>query len=178
MDLGLNCPGHCLHSMTIASIKEIKNALNQHSAQELSDICIRLAKYKLENKELLHYLLFESRQETHYVESIKAKLAELFAGINNSNAYFVKKSLRKIIRTANRYARYSNDECTAIELWIYVAGKSQVLIKPIGNSASLQKIVASLVEKIKKAIINLHPDLQYDYHQKLKYLGLDKTLLE
>lgn len=164
--------------MTIASIKEIKNALNQHTALELSDICIRLAKYKLENKELLHYLLFESRREADYVESIKAKLAEQFAGINNSHAYFVKKSVRKIIRTAHRYARYSNDECTAIELWIYVAGQCQLLLQPFGNNPSLQKIQASLVQKIKKAIINLHPDLQYDYHQKLKYLGLDKTLLE
>jgi hypothetical protein len=39
--------------METASISEIKKELKTLTPQQLQDICIRLAKYKKENKELL-----------------------------------------------------------------------------------------------------------------------------
>ena len=38
----------------------IKKELSGLSVQQLTDICLRLAKYKKDNKELLNYLLFDA----------------------------------------------------------------------------------------------------------------------
>jgi hypothetical protein len=47
--------------MTFATLAEIKKELQQVDADLLQTLCLRLAKYKKENKELLGYLLFESQ---------------------------------------------------------------------------------------------------------------------
>ena len=57
--------------MKAASINEIKQELNVITPAKLLDLCIRLAKYKKENKELLSYLLFEADDEAAFIESVK-----------------------------------------------------------------------------------------------------------
>ena len=49
--------------MTTASLAELKRALRNVPLGDLPDLCIRLARYKKENKELLSYLLFEADDE-------------------------------------------------------------------------------------------------------------------
>jgi len=44
--------------MKAASSKEIKSALIEQSPTQLTELCLRLARFKKENKELLTYLLF------------------------------------------------------------------------------------------------------------------------
>ena len=46
--------------MKASSINEIKKELEQRSNTELLSFCLRLAKFKKENKELLTFLLFEA----------------------------------------------------------------------------------------------------------------------
>lgn len=43
--------------MQIASISEIKKELQTLHAAQLVDLCIKIAKYKKDNKEFLNYLL-------------------------------------------------------------------------------------------------------------------------
>ena len=57
--------------MKTATVKEIKTELTHRSTQELIELCLRLSRFKKENKELLTYLLFESTHEEGYIESIK-----------------------------------------------------------------------------------------------------------
>ena len=48
-----------LFFMKAASLKEIKTELDQRSTQELLELCLRLSKFKKENKEsysLIYYL--------------------------------------------------------------------------------------------------------------------------
>ncbi|MCB0546499.1 MAG: hypothetical protein KDD19_02870 [Phaeodactylibacter sp.] len=45
--------------MKAATIRELKQAMDNLSAGELVELCLRLARFKKENKELLTYLLFE-----------------------------------------------------------------------------------------------------------------------
>ena len=79
--------------MQSASLSAIKNEL-QHIPQEaLVELCIRMAKYKKENKELLNYLLFENTNEQEYVNAIKKEMQEAFAEMNVSNMFFAKKSI-------------------------------------------------------------------------------------
>ncbi len=88
--------------MKAASLKEIKQVLENSTKTELSEVCMRLAKYKKENKELLTFLLFEAGNLQAYIKTVKVEIDNLFSDINQSNLYFAKKSLRKILRTINK----------------------------------------------------------------------------
>ena len=89
--------------MKPASITELKYELKQLSQAQLIELCLRLAKYKLENKELLHYLLFEAQDEDAFVRQVEAILERQFKEIPKmSNQYLLKKSLRKILRFLNK----------------------------------------------------------------------------
>src|SRR4051812_13770500 len=105
--------------MKAATIHEIKQELLAVKPNQLAELCLRLAKFKKENKELLTYLLFEAGDEQGYIRSIKQEIDGQFEGINRSQLYFAKKSLRKIVRTINKYSRYSNVKETEIELRLY-----------------------------------------------------------
>ena len=49
--------------MKYLTLKEIKQELNALSKEEVQELCLRLSRFKKENKELLAYLLFESKDE-------------------------------------------------------------------------------------------------------------------
>jgi hypothetical protein len=90
--------------------------------------------------------------------------------VNTTNHYFAKKTLRKIVRTANRYIRYSEDETTEPEILLFVAEKMLSLSLNWKKSTALENIYLSLVKKINKSVEALHEDLQYDFKKKLKNL--------
>src|SRR5688572_23782080 len=99
-------------AMNAASVKEIKTGLEQLTQKELVEACLRLVKFKKDNKELLTYILFEEADEAGYISNVKDSLELLFEDVNRTNLYFAKKTLRKIIRTANKYIRYSKEPAT------------------------------------------------------------------
>ena len=53
---------------------EIKQELNTLSAKELLELCLQLAKYKKDNKELLSYLLFEADDLPSYIAGVKEEI--------------------------------------------------------------------------------------------------------
>jgi len=57
--------------MKAASINEIKKNLEKRDFNELLEYCIRLTKFKKENKELLTFLLFEADDIPGYIENVK-----------------------------------------------------------------------------------------------------------
>ena len=62
--------------MKTASVKELRQALTERSPKELLEICLRLSRFKKENKELLTYLLFEASDEMGYVNGVKQLMDE------------------------------------------------------------------------------------------------------
>lgn len=156
--------------MKAASVKEIKSALENLPAHEILPLTLRLAKFKKENKELLTYLLFESSDERGYVQSVKQAVDDLFEEINHSNLYYVKKTLRKILRLINRYARYSDETQTGVELLIYFCRKIKESTIPIKKSTALVNLYAGQLKKINKEISTMHEDLQYDYLKELELI--------
>src|SRR3954465_4241796 len=105
--------------MRTATVHELKQELLNMPAAELTELCLRLAKYKKENKELLTFLLFEAHNEQGYVQSVKKEIDEEFTQINHNNLYYVKKTLRKILRIINKHIRYTGSSQATIELLIY-----------------------------------------------------------
>jgi uncharacterized membrane protein YgaE (UPF0421/DUF939 family) len=154
--------------MKAASVKEIKSALENIPPKELLDICVRLVKFKKENKELATYILFDETDEIGYVKNVKSSLELLFEDVNKTNPYFAKKTLRKIVRVANRYIKYSNEATTEVEVLLFVAESIRNLHLDMSKSTSLENIYLGLIKKIKKTVQALHEDLQYDYLKQLQ----------
>ena len=154
--------------MNPPSLNELKRELTALPSAELLKLCIRLAKYKKENKELLCYLLFDSNYEPDYIEKIKNETDTLFSEINTGTLYFAKKSIRKILRIINRYIRYSGQKRTEVELRIHFCLKLKQSGLSIRSSIALSKIYDGQILKINKAVLTLHEDLQHDYAEEIK----------
>ena len=105
--------------MKAASVAQLRKELKYRSSEELESLCLRLARFKKENKELLTYLLFESENEVHYVAQVKEDMDAKFDEINKSSIYYIKKSVRRILRETKKYIRYSNVKETEVELLLY-----------------------------------------------------------
>lgn len=159
--------------MKSASSKDIKSALLNLEAADISALCLRLARFKLENKELLTYLLFEAQDEDQFISYIKEEIVESFSNINDSNAYLLKKAVRKIIRRTEKHIRYSGKETTAAELYLELL-KNLGLFKPqITKSTVLKNMYYALLKKLKKCIQDMHEDLQYDFNKSFEDIQLD-----
>lgn len=156
--------------MKAASISILKKELNLRPPEELMVLCMRLVKYKKENKELLNYLLFEANDEDQYIHSVKREIDSQFAEINRSTMYYMKKSLRKILRITQKYIHYSGLRRTEVELLIYYCGKIKTSGIAIHSSTALNKLYLAQIQKIRNALATMHEDLQYDYEQELKLL--------
>jgi hypothetical protein len=133
-------------------------------------LCLRLARFKKENKELLAYLLIDSSDERAYIESVKKEIDEQFDQINTSSAYFIKKSIRKILRNIRKYIRYSGKKETEVELLIYFCLKLNQFKPPIHRNTALKNLYDKQIESIRKTMLSLHEDLQYDYGKELEEL--------
>jgi hypothetical protein len=161
----INC--HLSTIMRPATIQQIKQELAVLKPAQLNAVCLRLAKFKKENKELLTYLLFEAGNEADYVQSIKEQIAEQFAAINTSSVYFIKKSLRKIVRLINRYAGFSEVTVTELELRLHFCQLVQAQGWPMGSNKALENIYEGQVKKVKTLMDTLHPDERYDYQKQV-----------
>ena len=149
--------------MRPASLNELKQELKSLSQNDLLEICLRLTKYKKENKELLTYLLFEKGNEAGYIKAIKLEMEEQFGEINKINMYFIKKSIRKILRSTNKYIKYSGSKETEVELLLYFCKVFKESGIRIRSSTTLTNLYENQLRKITKTISGLHEDLQYDY---------------
>lgn len=156
--------------MDIASISNIKKELKNLPQEELQEIITRLAKYKKENKELLSYLLFEAYNETEYVRQVKEEMDIQFSSLNRSSFYLAKKTLRKVLRTTNKYIRFSGNKETEIELLLYFCKKMKSSRLNYKQSRVVFNMYLNQVKRIQKVISMLHEDLQYDYREELEKL--------
>ena len=156
--------------MKAASLKEIKTELNHRSTQELLKLCLRLSKFKKENKELLTYLLFDSSNEEAYIESIKSLIDDTFEEINTMIYYYIKKSVRKILRETKKFIRYSQNKETEIELLIYFCEKLKHLTPSIKRDKTLTNLYQRQISYIKRKLSTMHEDLQFDYTMEIDKL--------
>ncbi|HIE45452.1 MAG TPA: hypothetical protein EYG80_02880 [Flavobacteriaceae bacterium] len=155
--------------MKTATVTEIKKELAHQSPKELIALCLRLSKFKKENKELLTYLLFETN-ESDYIIAVKEDITQQFNEINTSSYYFIKKSVRKILRLTKKHIRYTQNKETEIELLLYFCEELKNMRPSMTKNVSLQNIFDRQILLIKKAIAKLHEDLQYDYNLELEEL--------
>ena len=156
--------------METATVKVLKDELKHKNSNELVELCLKLARFKKENKELLTYLLFESNDEERYILGVKNEIDVLFEGINTKSFFFIRKSVRKILTSTKKYIRFSKKKETEVELLLYFCLKLKNFKPSIKNSPRLQNILTTQVKLIEKQLSALHEDLQYDYRLELDKL--------
>tara|TARA_R100000306_G_scaffold12131_2_gene14105 strand:+ start:11823 stop:12299 length:477 start_codon:yes stop_codon:yes gene_type:complete len=158
--------------MKPATVAQLKKELKFRSSDELEELCLRLAKFKKENKELLTYLLFQSHNEEAYIKSVKQVIDDGFSTINTKSYYFMKKTVRKVLRMVKKYIRYSKKKETEVELLLYFCEQ----LKNLRPSIKRNKMLTNLYERqlilAKKRITELHEDLQHDYTLEIEELNL------
>ncbi len=156
--------------METASLSEIKKELNTLTPKQLLEICIRLAKHKKENKELLNYLLFESANQQIFIESVKAEIEDQFKNLNKSSFYLAKKTVRKVLKTTNKYIKFSGVKETEIDLRIYFCLQLRKSGLRLSSSRVLLNLYQNQVKRIRAVLAMLHEDLQYDYEGMVEEL--------
>jgi len=156
--------------MIIATVKEIKTELSSRSPKELVELCLSLAKFKKENKELLTYLLYEAANEDAFIAGVKKEIDELFTEVNGDSIYLAKKTIRKILRITKKYIRYSKKPETDVALRMHFCSRMWAMRSYILRSGAMEKLYQRELESIQKAIGTLHEDLQYDYEEAFQKL--------
>jgi len=156
--------------MNTATVPQLKNEIKHLEKGELIELCLKLAKFKKENKELLSYLLFEADDEAHFIETIKDDITDEFENINRSSAYLIKKSSRRILKDVKKYVRYSKKTSTEIELLMHFCYELGQFKSALSQNVVLGNMYRTQVGVIKKAMAKVHEDLQYDYADALDSL--------
>lgn len=156
--------------MKAVTVNQLKKELVTCTNDELIELCLRLSKFKKENKELLTYLLFESSDEIGYIDSIKTEIDVQFDTINTSSFHYIKKSVRKILRLIKKFSRYSLKKETEVELLLYFCSKLREFKPSIKQNTTLVNIYNRQLVTIKKIVLTLHEDLQYDYQIQIDTL--------
>jgi hypothetical protein len=158
--------------MKAASINELKQELENIPAAQLTLLCLRLARFKKENKELLTYLLFESFDEQAYIINVKKEMDEQFEEVNKTNIYFAKKSFRKILKAVNKYIRFTQSKHAEVELLLHFCSCLKNSGIPLKKNIVLNNLYQTQLKKINKTIATLHEDLQYDYLKEVEKLQI------
>ena len=156
--------------MKTTSIQEIKSSLSELDPKSLREICLRLAKHKKENKELLSYLLFDAQDAEAYVQIVKDEIDLQFEEVNKSNLYFAKKTLRKILRITNKHIRFTASKAIEAELLIYYCMRLKKSGLKFQESQVLLNMYNQQRKKIHTAIESLHEDLQFDFRKSIEEL--------
>jgi len=156
--------------MTAATVHEIKKELDSLESGQVKALCLRLAKFKKENKELLTYLLFEAHDEQGYLDNVSRAMAEQFEALSNLNVYYLKKSLRRILRMVNKQIKYSGLPATELALRIYFCQQIKDGGIPIDKNTVLMNMYQQQLKKIQQTLAKLEEDLQYDYQSQIESL--------
>ena len=157
--------------MKTQSIPQIKKELQFLSQKELIELCLRLGKFKVENKALLTYLLFEANNEDTYIENVKLTISEQLSTINTNSYFYMKKSIRKALRQLKNYIKYSQKKTTHIELLLFFCETLNELQPNIHENKMLSNLYHRQICNIKKLILSVHEDLQFEYNFKLEKLN-------
>jgi hypothetical protein len=165
LKISLNYPNFA--SMKISSLKEIKDELKHSSQEEIIDYCLRLVKYKKDNKELLTYLMFESENDELYISDIKEEIDLLFSEVNKINMWVAKKNVRRILAKLKKYIRYTQKKEVEIEILLYFCQKLNRMPHVLQRNKVLRNTLHMQLSLVQKAINTLHPDLQQDYQEIL-----------
>ncbi|MGB0916496.1 MAG: hypothetical protein ACPGU4_02805 [Flavobacteriales bacterium] len=156
--------------MKSASLAQIRKELKTLSREEVTELCNKLIKYKRDNKELINYLMFETADEDAYVAQIKEDVTEAFAATNTRGFYLAKKSIRRALRIATKYIKYSDVPETELDVLLHFCEEMRALNLDFRRSKVMTNLYERQVVKIRDVYSDLHEDLQFDFKARIDSL--------
>jgi len=151
--------------MESPKLNNIRKELNHLPKENLADYCLKIAKYKTENKEFLSYLLFYSDNNDLYISEIKKMLDEGFSDLPYSD-YTATKVLRKLTRLMNKHIKFIGNKVRELELALFFCS---LFIEKSSPKTSHKPLIALLfrqLKRIEKLIPKLDEDLQFDFQNE------------
>jgi hypothetical protein len=158
--------------MNTPKLLNIRKELTHLPQEVLLNICLKLAKHKTENKELLNYLIFYSDDNQEYINDVKNFLDDGFSELPYGD-YLATKVLRKVIRLMNKHIKFIGDKTKELEISIYFC---ELFIKKNIVKTSHKPLIGLLfrqLKRIEKLIPKLDEDLQFDYKEEFDVLIKD-----
>jgi hypothetical protein len=149
--------------MKAASINNLKKELAELSHKDLLEACLKIVKFKKENKELLTFLLFEAHDISSFVEKAKIEIDNAFDESNLSHPHYAKKSIRKVLVLTNKFIKYSSSNVVQSDLLIYFCQSLKQRVNYINRNPVIFNMYNNQLKKIDKAVASMHEDLQFDY---------------
>ena len=150
-------------------LSDIKKELRALNSDQLIELCLKLAKFKKDNKELLSYFLYNSDAPLAYAESVKDGLIHEFQTLKKYD-YHSAKELRKILRLLGKHAKYTGSAEVEIELILWFCFNYLMYADTRSHYKPLHTIFTRQIEKLRKLIPKLHEDLQFDYSTEYEKL--------
>lgn len=148
-------------------LSDIKKELMTLDSKQLSEICLRMAKYKKENKEFLNYLLYNADDPMGYAESLKQNLQIDFITLQK-HYYYSLKTLRKILRLMNRHIKFTGSKQVEVEMLLWFSKNFLIYADTRSSHKPLTALFIRQLEKISKLLAKLHEDLQFDYRREFE----------
>ena len=152
-----------------AKLPELKRELEGLPQPELVRLCLRLAKYKVETKELLDYLLWSSEDPIQYANEFKTDVLLPFDSVF-MGSYLFTKSLRKSLRLIAKYTRFTGSKQGECELLLAFVEAFFHHYQRGFHTAANAKIIFRCLKKAAANINKLHEDIQADYTENFNTL--------
>jgi hypothetical protein len=155
-------------------LSDLKQELAERDKKNLMELCLHLARFKTENKELMGYLLFNAHDPLAYTETYKPMIDEPFEKYI-FNPYYLSKGIRKAFRQISRYAKITKSKEGECTLYLYLA---EQFISRIHGRIVHKSLIILLERSLKKAALlieKMHEDYQLDYVPQFNEI-LEKSL--
>jgi hypothetical protein len=157
-------------------LSDLKKELLELSKPELIQLCLRVAKLKRENKELLAYLIFDSEDPLFYAQKLKPEIKEVFEQ-PFQHAYYLTKSIRKAKRLITKYYRFTSNKQGETELLIYLVEEFYLSWRNEYRYQALGKVIFRCLEKAQSNLKKIDEDFRADFEDPINEL-VKKTNLK
>lgn len=155
--------------MDKVSLSEIRKELSFITKEELIATCLRMARFKKENKEHLGYLLF-SKDEAVFIAEINEEISLAMVDVKHINNFQAKKVLQKILRTITKNKKFCLSKVYEMEVMLHFVREMEQKKIPYSGSAYLFQFYVKQVMKLGKILPALDEDLQTDYQAEVEEL--------
>jgi hypothetical protein len=155
-------------------LSDLKKELSELSKPDLIKLCLRVAKLKRENKELLAYLIFDSDDPLFYAQKLKPEIKEVFEQPFQHGYHFTK-SLRKTTRLITKYYRFTSNKQGETELLLYLVDQFHLSWRYEYRYQALGKVIFRCLEKAQANLKKIDEDFRADFEHPIAEL-LQKTI--
>ncbi len=151
------------------SLSDIRKELAYASPEELKSLCLRMARFKKENKEHLAFLLFQ-KNEADFIKSVKAEISDALDDIHRIHAFQARKVLQKTLRTIVKYKKFCLSKVFEMEVMLHFIRSMQAKQISEYTSSYTGQFYKKQQLKLVKILESLDEELSMDYRDEVEDL--------